>query len=211
VMAVVIDTSELDWMIETKRKRIVDVQGPFTTTTEPACTEEELSQAAEDLKWLHSQRASQTSQNFDESVTSLAAILNLYGCLDTIKLDSCVIKGPKTQVSTAEASEWHPVFTRASEVYRITTSAILQSQVMLKTLLIYRTTPRCSVPSFDVTTHMEQLEAIPGFENTLSGLENFALSFSTRVPMDFSKVEAARAELDGAAAAYHNAMVSVTS
>jgi hypothetical protein len=56
---------------------------------------------------------------------------------------------------------------------------------------------------------MSQLEAIPGFEPTFATLENFALSFSTRVETDFSKIEAARARLEGAEAAYHRAMVSM--
>jgi hypothetical protein len=208
-MAAVFDTSKLDRMIKTKRHRIVEVKGPFTTTTEPNCTEEELDQAAADLEWMHSQQNYQKSQTLAENINTLAAILNLYGTLDIISLDACVYLGPDKRVPTPQAGEWHPVIMHASEVYQIATSAVAKSRVSLNTLLIYRSTPRCSVPSIDVTTHMSQLEAIPGFETTFSSLENFALSFSTRVETDFSKIEAARARLEGAEAAYHRAMVSM--
>ena len=208
VMAAVIDTSELDRMLKTRRHRVVEVNGPFTTTIEPECTEEELAEAAKDLAFMNSEHACQKDRTLGESIDSLAAILSLYGTLDTIDMDACVMKGPNKRVSTAQAGEWPPVFIRASEIYRITTSAISKSQVLLKTLLIYRATPRCSVTSFDVTTHMSQLEALPGFISAAASLENFALSFSTRVQTDFSKIEAARGQLEGAAAAFHNAMVS---
>ncbi|KAH7411082.1 hypothetical protein BKA64DRAFT_772512 [Cadophora sp. MPI-SDFR-AT-0126] len=208
VLAAAFDTSELDRMIKTKRRRIVEVNGPFTSTTEPKLTDDELAQAESDLAWMHAQQAHQRTQTIDESIDALAAVLRLYGTLDIIDLDACVIKNPRERVSTAQAGEWHPVFIRASEVYRITTSAIANSELSLNTLLIYRETPRCSVPSFDVTSHMAELEALPGFTSAFSSLENFALSFSTRVQTDFSKIEAARDGLEGAAAAYHNAMGS---
>ncbi|KAE9369882.1 hypothetical protein N431DRAFT_485681 [Stipitochalara longipes BDJ] len=208
VMAAVIDTSELDRMLKTRRHRVVEVNGPFTTTTEPDCTEEELAQAAKDFAYMDSERTRQKDRTLDESIDSLAAVLTLYGTIDTIDMDACITKGPNKRVSAAQAGEWPPVFIRASEVYRITTSAIVKSQVRLKTLLIYRATPRCSVTSFDVTAHMSQLEALPGFASAAASLENFALSFSTRVQTDFSKIEAAREQLEGAAAAFHNAMGS---
>jgi hypothetical protein len=208
VMAAVIDTSELDRMLKTRKHRIVEVKGPFTMTTETECTEEELAQATKDLAYLISERTCQKNRTLDENIDSLATVLSLYSTLDTIDMDACVTKDPNKRVPVVHAGEWPPVFIRASEVYRITTSAIVKSRVLLKTLLIYRATPRCSVTSFDVTTHMSQLEALPGFASTAASLENFALSFSTRVQTDFSKIEAAREQLEGAAAAFHNAMVS---
>ena len=209
-MAAVFDTSELDRMIKTKRRRIVEVNGPFTSTTEPELGDEEYAQAKSDLAWMHAQQAHQRTQTTDESIDALARVLRLYGTLDTIDLDACVTKGPHVRVSAAQAGEWHPVFVRATEVYHIMTSAIAKSEVSLKTLLIYRETPRCSVPSYDMTSHIAKLEALPGFASAFSSLENFALSFSTRVQTDFSKIEAAREGLEGAAAAYHNAMVIAT-
>ncbi|PVH82093.1 hypothetical protein DL98DRAFT_147114 [Cadophora sp. DSE1049] len=208
IMAAIFDTSELDRMLKTKRRRIVEVNGPFTSTTEPELTDDELARAESDLAWMHAQQAHQRNQTISESIDALATVLRLYGTLDTIDLDACVTKSPSVRVSAAQAGEWHPVFIRASEVYQITTSAIAKSELSLKTLLIYRETPRCSVPSFDVTSHMAELEALPGFTSAFSSLENFALSFSTRVQTDFSKIEAARDGLEGAAAAYHNFMGS---
>ena len=209
VMASVFDTSELDEMCKTKMKRSVERTGVFTETSERECTDEELTKATSDLEWMHAQQAHQQSQTLAESVDNLASVLRLYGIMDTIKIDACVTQGPNERVSTAKAGEWHPVFVRASEVYRITTSAIAKSEILLKKLLIYRVTPRCSVPSFDVTSHVAELEGLGGFIPTFSSLENFALSFSTRVQTDFSVIEAARDELEGAEEAYHNAMVSV--
>ncbi|KAL5327810.1 hypothetical protein ACEPPN_005515 [Leptodophora sp. 'Broadleaf-Isolate-01'] len=208
VMAAVFDTSELDRMLKTKRRRIVEVKGPFTTTTETGLTDDELLQAASDLEWMHAQQTHQRIQTLPESIDALAAVLRLYGALDTIDVDACVTKSPRTRVSTAQAGEWHPVFIRASEVYQITTSAICLSGVSLNSLLIYRETPKCSVTSFDVTSHMAKIEAMPGFASAFSSLENFALSFSTRVQTDFSKIESARDGLEGAAAAYHNLLGS---
>ncbi|KAK0120829.1 hypothetical protein ONS96_011030 [Cadophora gregata f. sp. sojae] len=211
VMATAFDTSELDRMVKTKRRRIVEVNGPFTSMTEPALTDDELAQAESDLVWMHAQQIHQRTQTIPESIDALAAVLRLFGTLDMIDLDACVTKGRYLQVSAAQAGEWHPVFIRASEVYQITTSAIAQSELSLKTLLVYRETPRCSVPSFDVTSHMAKLEASLGFRSAFNSVENFALSFSTRVQTDLSKIEAARDGLEGADAAYHNLMVIAAS
>ncbi|KAG4436886.1 hypothetical protein IFR05_007649 [Cadophora sp. M221] len=146
VMAAVFDASELDRMLKTKRRRIVEVKGPFTTTTEPGLTDDELLQAASDLEWMHAQQTRQRIQTLPESIDALATVLRLYGALDTIDVDACVTKSPRIRVSTAQAGEWHPVYIRASEVYQITTSAICLSGVLLKSLLIYRETPSCSLP-----------------------------------------------------------------
>jgi hypothetical protein len=210
-MARVFVTSELDRLIKTKRRRVVEVTGVFTHISEPACTEAELDRAAADLEWIHSQQSYQKQQTMVESVDSLAAVLSLYGTLDTIDVDACVSNRPNKRISTAEAGEWHPVFIRASEVYRITTSAIAKSHLSLKTFSIYRNTPRCSVPSVNITTQMMELDSSTDFASTVSSLENLALSFSTRVETDFSKIEAARERLQGADRAYHNAMVSILS
>lgn len=94
VMANVIDTSEIDRMIKTKRHRIVKVAGVFTHIREPLCTEAELSQAANDLDWMHSQQDYQKSQTVAENIDALAVVLSSYGTLDTIDLDACVTKGP---------------------------------------------------------------------------------------------------------------------
>ena len=208
VLATVIDTSELDRMIKTRRRRIAEVTGVFTTTSEPACTEAELHQAAADIEWMYTQQMYQKWQTLAESVDSLAEVLKLYGALDAINVDACVFKAPNKRVSTTEAGEWHPVFLRASEVYRITTLAIAKSHLSLKTLSIYRTTRRCSVPFDDITSLMTELASTTEFASTFSSLENLALSFSTRVETDFSKVVAAREGLTGAERAFHNAMVS---
>ncbi|KAH7327311.1 hypothetical protein BKA65DRAFT_510349 [Rhexocercosporidium sp. MPI-PUGE-AT-0058] len=197
VMAAVFDTSELVRMLKTKTRQIVDFKGPFTTVSELALTNDELLQAASDLEWMHAQQSRQKIQKLPEIIDALATVLRLYGALDTIDLNACVTKGPRLRVSTAQAGEWHPVFIRASEVYQITTSAIALSGLSLNTLLVYRATPSCSVPSFDVTSHIAKLEALPSFASAFSSLENFALSFSTRVKTDSSMIESARDEIQG--------------
>lgn len=55
---------------------------------------------------------------------------------------------------------------------------------------------------------MAELDASTDFACTASSLENFALSFSTRVETDFSKIKAARERLEGAERASHEAMGS---
>jgi len=201
VVAAIFDTSELDRMLRTKTRQTVEAKGVFTTTWEHKLSDDELAQATSDLKWMHAQQNHQRLQTMPETIDALAIVLRLYGTLNMLDIDASVTKRPHVRVSTAQAGDWHPVFVRASEVYQVTISAIALSGVLLNTLLVYRQTPRCSVTSFDVTSHLAQLEASSDFTSSFSSIENFAISFSTRVQTTFSRTEPARDESNGTAVA----------
>ncbi|CZT49583.1 uncharacterized protein RSE6_10453 [Rhynchosporium secalis] len=195
VNAVIFDTSVLDHTIKKKSRRIVEYNGPFTTSTEVGFSNDEVSQAESDLKWLHAQQSKQKLQTVSQSIDTLATIFRLYGTLNTIDLDAYVVQDCHAKVSTDKAGNWRPVFIRALEIYKITTSAIAASGILLKTLFVFCDTLRCSVTSFDITSCFTELEAIPGFTSAFLSLEKFAISFSTRAKTRVSRSK--RAQLEG--------------
>ncbi|CZS99651.1 uncharacterized protein RCO7_07949 [Rhynchosporium graminicola] len=169
------------------------------TSTEVGLSNDEVSQAESDLKWLHAQQSKQKLQTVSQGIDTLATIFRLYGTLDTIDLDAYVVQDCHAKVSTVKAGNWRLVFIRALEIYKITTSAIAASGILLKTLFVFRDTLRCSVASFDITSCFTELEAIPGFTSAFSSLEKFAISFSTRAKTRVSRSK--RAQLEGGTAA----------
>ncbi|KAL2013888.1 hypothetical protein VTN00DRAFT_1413 [Thermoascus crustaceus] len=177
IMATVYDASKLERILSTKKRRIVESSGPFARKEE----REALSN--------------------ESVIDSLASALRLLGRLDSVDLDATVVQGPNVTVSTA-TGEWHPIWILASQVYCLTMSAVARSGVAVDTVTVYRNTPRCSVPSCDITAHVEKLDA---GHLTFAGtsIKNLALSISTKVETDFHKITAARERLEGADRAFH--------
>ncbi len=178
VVAVVYDTSELERMIETKRRVVVKVQGPIFHSSEPACTKEELRRAKEDLQWMRGQQKIQEQQgnNITDVLTSL---FQKYGRLESIVLDACLVKEPGTRLPANKSSRWALVMIQATEVYRSVMAAMAESQVSTAKLNVFGDTQRCSVQSIDITAHMAQLNKI-----NLECIKHFSLSFATRCKLD---------------------------
>jgi hypothetical protein len=207
IVATVYDTSEVEEMLKSKKKTIRSRTGPFFVTEKPQCTEDELEAARDDLKWLQDKQRELEALGSEAVVNSLVNAFKSFRVLEAIELDAVVMLGKGKTVSTAISPEWHPIWMGAARTYDTALLAIARSKVRTEFLTIYRATPRCSVTSWDVTAHLDKLEA-EGFAESGICIKNFALSFSTRVPMNFAFIEDARNRLEGAAKAYHESFGS---
>jgi hypothetical protein len=205
IVATVYNSSEVQRILSTKQQRVVgsSSSGTILSTSYKRCTEEELSAAQSDLAWLRAQQAEQEALSDESAIDSLASALKLFERLDSIDLDATVIQRPNLTVSTT-AGEWHPIWIRASQVYCLSMSAVARSGVAVETVTIYRNTPRCSVPSCDITAHVRKLDA----DCCLASIKNFALSTSTKIETDFRKIAAAGEQLQGAKSVFHEAFGS---
>lgn len=192
IMATVYDTFEVQRILCIKKRRVVKrgLKGQIYQTRYLPCTEQELSTAQSDLAWLRAQQEEREALSDESVIESLASALRLFGRLNSVDLDATVIQGPNVTVWTKEG-DWHPIFMRASQVYCLTMSAVARSGVAVDTLTVYRNTPRCSVPSCDITAHVEKLDAdqlaVAG-----ASIKNLALSISMRIETDIGKIAAAR-------------------
>ncbi|KAL8913213.1 MAG: hypothetical protein Q9171_001927 [Xanthocarpia ochracea] len=205
-MAVVCDTSELDRMLSTKRRRIHEKQGVFSVTTEPKATQEELDEAQRNRDILVSQRSEQQQMRRDESdVQLLAATLRSLRTLDVLAVESVIDQGSEEKlVASSAAREWHPIWIRGSQVYQIVMLAIAHSGVAINTLTIYNGSQRCSVPTWDVNQLLPALDSM-NFATAAQHIKAICLSVSTKVETDAQKIADARASMSEADRAYYEA------
>ncbi|KAI9927231.1 hypothetical protein ASPWEDRAFT_122152 [Aspergillus wentii DTO 134E9] len=193
ITAVICDLSVLQEIVRSKEKRQSQQQGVFSMSTIRKCSQAELEQAQSDLDWLQNEDK-QRSIPAETAIQSLTSIFRHRKSFDSIDLDATVLQGPNERVTTSE-SEWNANWMRASQVYAITMSAIARSNIAVDTLTIFRCTPRCSVASCDITSHM----ATPDMQaSSALSIREFALSLSTKVETDFHRFmqEASQTEND---------------
>ncbi|KAI4148947.1 MAG: hypothetical protein L6R39_002645 [Caloplaca ligustica] len=205
VLAVVYDTSELDRILETKRRRVMKQKGVFSVTTEDEVTDEELDKAKQDRERLIAQIEEQEQMVRDESdVQLLAAALGSLGKLSALDLEAAIVQGQGKSIAPSSAREWHPIWIRAAQVYRASTLAIARSSVRIEALAIYKHSKRCSVPTWDINEHMPALES-SNFAIGAEHISDISLSVSTKVETDYQKIVDARAQLSEAERAYFEA------
>ncbi|KAF2258582.1 hypothetical protein CC78DRAFT_621679 [Lojkania enalia] len=207
IQAEAYDTSEVNRVLRTKRRRVVKQSGVFTQTTEPPCTEDELLHAQRDLEWLQEQIHSYSTVSEATVSDTLATALHAFGELQILDLDCIVYVAPEKTMPPISAPEWYPIWQTASRSFRVLSLAIAKAQIPIDTLTIFRTAPRCSVASFDITKHVPALRE-NGFADAGPKIKNFALSVSSRVVTDFAQIEEARKKLEGVEKVFHNAMGS---
>ncbi|KAL8991986.1 MAG: hypothetical protein Q9169_007471 [Polycauliona sp. 2 TL-2023] len=206
ITAVVYDTSELERMLQTKRQRIQEKQGMFTTTTEPQASQDELDEAQRNLARLHSGQNEQQQMRRDESDVQLFAdALRKLGTLEILTVEAAVDQGNQHQlVNSTAVRDWRPIWIRASQVFTIVMSAIERSEAAIQTLAMYNQSLRCSVPTSDIN------ELAPMFRSTrfMSAAKHIrfiALSVSTKVATDPRPLADAMADMSEVELAYFNA------
>ncbi|KAL8922495.1 MAG: hypothetical protein Q9172_003540 [Xanthocarpia lactea] len=206
VMAVVCDTSELDRILSTKRRRIHEKKGVFSVTTEPKATQEELDEAQKSRDRLVSQRSEQQQMRRDESdVQLLAAALRSLHTLDVLAVEAAIDQGSEEKlIASSAAREWHPIWIRGSQVYQVVMLAIAHSGVAVNTLTIYNGSQRCSVPTWDVNQLLPTLDSM-NFATAAQYIKAICLSVSTKVETDAQKIADARARMSEADRAYYEA------
>ncbi|KAE8387074.1 hypothetical protein BDV23DRAFT_195997 [Aspergillus alliaceus] len=125
------------------------------------------------------QQEARANESSSEMVELLQLALKGFSELGSIHLDGVFIVG-RTQRESARNGEWHPLWMRASHVFSLIVTAMVQSGASVKKLDAYRSTPRCCIPSGDTTTYASRLN--PKQLGILSkGLESLKLSMSGEI------------------------------
>ena len=142
----------------------------------------------EDLSWMQEPADDIEEEDVIELLSSIVAWeAHGRGGIPRVELDARFIDGPGNQYAKPHEphivpEEWQALFTRASQVYRLTMAAIVRSGATVPNLEIFSNTICCSVPSYDINVGLKGLvENGLKFKAAVSGIETLALSFSTRV------------------------------
>lgn len=93
IIAVVFDTTELESMLKSRRKRLRERQGQEIATTTVECTKEELVETQQDLDWLRARIDLRNEEDTDSVIAFLSRVLHHFGNLSTRTVDSCVLTG----------------------------------------------------------------------------------------------------------------------
>ena len=195
VLAVVHDTSELDYMLRTRFRQAWGRQGALSLSKGVELTEEELEEARKTRERLVTHIEEQEAAYQDESqMQLLAAALKGLGRLTVLALQGAVNQGLGDNVEPSSTRNWISVWIRASQVYRTVMQAMAISGIVVDALHIYEKSTRCSVPTWDVNDLMPALFA-ENFAKVARGISSFPLSVSTRVLTDYPNVLNARAKL----------------
>lgn len=205
VLAVVYHTSKLDDMLKTGCQHTVIKEGVFFKTKLRRVTQEELDEARANREELLAQMQKQKEMTGNMSdVQLLTDALGSLGKLATLKLEAAIAQDPSGYTSSSSVREWHPVWIRAVQVYRIVMLAMGRSGIAVKNLRIYKASQRCSVPTYDIHEHMPALEA-SNFAEVAKYIKSVSLSVSTKVDTDMQKIAEARANLPEVDLGYHEA------
>jgi hypothetical protein len=192
-LATSLDSSELEKNVKSGKYIVRESHGPFFTATDVAYSPEELLNAKSELNWLKEQQELRSSESSSEMIELLQLALKGFGELDFIHLHGAVIMG-RTQRGSARHGEWHPLWMRASHVFSLVVTAIVKSGVSVKKLDVYRSTPRCCIPSGHITSYASGLNQRE--LGVLSkGLESLKLSMSAEIQNELEIVKSDEDEL----------------
>ncbi|KAF9869958.1 hypothetical protein CkaCkLH20_12567 [Colletotrichum karsti] len=211
VLSTTFDLQGLTKQVSTKRRTVTTTNGPIFSSTEERLTEEELKRAEDELAWCRAQIEEREKQTDESVIDSLASSLKAFEKLDTLDIEGAV----STDMGSGSAPphtirDWQSLWVRNTKVFRLVMLAIARSGVPVKTLTVFRSTNRCSVPAGDVTALLPQLDAEPNAAVALGAVENFAISVSTPVQLDAAKIDAKVATLEGIDQVWHRAFGSNT-
>ncbi|OOQ86282.1 hypothetical protein PEBR_22805 [Penicillium brasilianum] len=164
--------------------------GPMFEATVTKFSSEEFATAKSNLNWLKEQQKARANERISEMIELLQLALKEFRVLHSIQLDSAFVIGP-TERGSASQGKWHPLWMRASQVFFIVVTAMAQSGVSVKKFDAYRHTPRCCIPSGDITVYISALD--PKQLDTVSkDLESLELSMSAEVPNGVDSAKARR-------------------
>lgn len=147
-----------------------------------------------DLNWLIAQQEEQDKMSDEVIVWTLTSIFRSVGSLKRINLDVEVVLGPNDvgSTETSFSEGWRQIWIQASRTYRLTVTTIFKSGTAIDTLNVYRNAWRCSVPSCDIISQIQSIEA-QSVATLQTSLTSLALSFSTFVETSSEIIAAAKA------------------
>lgn len=188
VLAVIYDTSELDRMLKTKKRRVLENKGGISRTTDHKATKDELDEAWRAREQFLTQQADQEwLMENGSDVQLLADALRRLCKLKTLSVEISIDQGFGKCVAAAPTREWSSVWVRATQVYRIMTLALAHSGVAVETLQIYKGSNKYSLPTLDINQHMPALES-KTFARAAQHIKSLTLSVSTKLITNHEKI-----------------------
>jgi hypothetical protein len=165
---------------------VVQLDGPMIRGTR-----EKLREIAASLEWMKAHVKTHemivaTEEGEEEVANRLASIFRwmINFPLETIEVDARFVNGPglfsRPVARDIVESDRQRLWARASQVYRLTMTAVARSGAPVPNLRIFSATTGCSVPSYDVTLGLAGL-LDAGLPRSLVSVKNLAFSLSTRV------------------------------
>ncbi|OQD98641.1 hypothetical protein PENVUL_c069G09362 [Penicillium vulpinum] len=186
-LATNLDASKLEKNVESGKYDEVKVHGRMFERTTIPYSAEGLSEAKSDLNWLKEQQRARVNESSSEMIELLQLSLRGFNPIHSIRLDGALILG-RTQRASTEKGAWHPFWMRASQVFSWIVTAIVQSGSSVKKLDVYRSTPRCCIPSSHITTYASDLD-LKQLGTLCENLESLELSMSAEIQNDLDIAE----------------------
>jgi hypothetical protein len=157
-------------------------------------TKEKLRELARSLEWMKvhvkaHEMIPTTEEGEEEVVNWLASIFRwkMHFPLETIEVDAQFVNGPglfsRPVAHDIVESDRQWLWAQASQVYRLTMTALARSGVAAPNLRMFSDMTGCSVPSYDVTV------GLTGLPRSLVFVKNLAFSFSTRMDHGWERME----------------------
>ncbi|GLB23210.1 hypothetical protein AtubIFM61612_003799 [Aspergillus tubingensis] len=188
-LATIMDISGLERDIKNGWYSVDDFKAPTLEETDFNFSPEELSKAKDDLKWLKKQKEGRETESSSDVTGLLQLALENLGDLDSIHLNSAVIRGPK-QRRSLKYGEWIPLWTRASKVFSWVTTALAKSQASVKTFDAYQSNRECGLEASNIDRHelthdpaelVWSCKALESLEMSISGEVQDALDFKRKL------------------------------
>lgn len=130
------------------------------------------------LDWLRRQQESRANESSKEMIELLRLAFSEFGELESITLDGAVYLGRAKRERDYRGEEYS-LWMRASQVFSMVFTAIVQSGVSVQRFDAFRSSPRCCIPSGDITTCISSLA-----QNQLATLASGLVSFKLALTLD---------------------------
>lgn len=173
--------------MESEHRTVVESNGPMFVKTTVPYSPEELLNAKSNLELLREQQRARVNESSSELLELLQLSLRGFDHLCSIRLDGALTSAQRGSIWDGKGA-WHPLWMRVSYVFSLIITAIVQSEASVRKLDVYRSTPRCCIPSSHITTHASALSP-EQLSRLGKSLESFELSMSGEIQNELDIAE----------------------
>jgi len=183
LVVVIYDQTVSEEILKSKKKRVVEHNGPISMSTTVTVPDDELKILQEDFEQLLQLDAD--LKQLRESQTDLEllkhGLCNIQtshnGRLQSISLQAGTYQNTTEQLTTQSIRDWKRVWDEASYGYNLALTALVQSTLPVSKLDCFTNVYRCSIPCN--TLSLEHIEPSV-LQNTLQHLSSFHISMANR-------------------------------
>ena len=188
LVGIVNNTLGLEAILRKKTNSVTEHNGPMFMTTEVRCTDEELTQAQNDLNILKQRTVDQkylieSALAVDLLATAFTNLANnaKHLPIPNIKLGISIFRqDATTRLPPLQGGSWKLIWNCAAQTLQITTAALARSKLPINELDVYSELPRCAVAR-DQIIHLLPTSDSPGLAESLKHLKAFSISMSHRI------------------------------